>query len=842
MADIGIKINSDFKQAEKDFQSLAQMSDATRAKIEKFQQSFTTEQIDKFIDKNRLNAISIKATQGPLAASRAEMLGLQREIQRLIRSGLSPESDAIRKLSTDYDRLQKEIGQTTQKTSIFGGVITGILGADIVRMGLSYLVRGFKAVVTAASNTENSISQFTTMLGGSEAAARTLVNQLQILGAQTPFEFKDLADATQMLLGFGAATQGNIIPTLRMLGDLAQGNAERLQGISRVYGQIMSGGKMTAQDFNQLINQQVPIAQGLAKVWNVDVGQALQRIRSGAGVTATDVQKAMQIMTGAGGMFEGGMIRASQTFSGVMSTLQDSLTMSAAAIGEKLLPQLKNAALFVTRVVNSFLEWALQGNNLADTLQYIAIVVGSIASAIVIYKVAIIAAAAAQRAWLIIQAATVVAQVAYAAVTGAATASTLTFTGAVKALGVAMALNPVGLIVTAIAALIIGLILCVKHWDTVKYYAVDFAQTAAIWMIKLGLVIYGSVIRMVGQLAGQLARLPGPFGRMFAGVQSGAQIAVGAMERTRDSIIASQNASRAAHAEMLRRNAAEQSAANRTATVREEALTRVNAAESRRARTFTQLLEAMELSQNGHNVRMINQAQKFFTDRAEQEVANGASRLEFLRAQYAAIDQLHFRSNAEREAAATGLANAIVAEEKRIMAARVAFGQQMISNTGEMLRDLQTTFKNAGKESRALAVGMKAIAMAEAGINSYLAFTKALWSSPLPAPWNMVAAGIVLAAGLAKQAAIASTPIPSGQTGIQDYRVPDVRSNRNDGAAVMASAGEQVTVTPRGESSGGTTEINIKLDEEVLFRAVTKGIRTGRIDISDRNLGAGVFA
>lgn len=232
MADIGIKINSDFKQAEKDFQSLAQMSDATRAKIEKFQQSFTTEQIDKFIDKNRLNAISIKATQGPLAASRAEMLGLQREIQRLIRSGLSPESDAIRKLSTDYDRLQKEIGQTTQKTSIFGGVITGILGADIVRMGLSYLVRGFKAVVTAASNTENSISQFTTMLGGSEAAARTLVNQLQILGAQTPFEFKDLADATQLLLGFGAATQGNIIPTLRMLGDLAQGDAERLQGIS----------------------------------------------------------------------------------------------------------------------------------------------------------------------------------------------------------------------------------------------------------------------------------------------------------------------------------------------------------------------------------------------------------------------------------------------------------------------------------------------------------------------------------------------------------------------------------------------------------------------------------
>lgn len=840
MADIGIKINSDFKQAEKDFQNFSATAEGTRKNIERFIKEFKADQIDKFIDKQKLAGMAVTATQGPLAASRAQMVAYQREIERLIKGGFSPASVEVKRLAGEFNRLQKEVNQSTRQSSIFGGVITGILGADIVRMGLSYLVRGFKAVVEAASNTENSITQFTTMLGGSEAAARTLVTQLQILGAQTPFEFKDLADATKVLLGFGAATQNNIVPTLRMLGDLAQGDAERLQGISRIYGKIMASGRMQGDQFNQFIDNQVPIAQGLAKVWGVDVAQAMARIRSGAGVTAMDVQKAMQQMTGAGGMFEGGMIRASQTFSGVMSTLKDSLTMSAAAIGEKLLPMLKNAALFVTRVVNSFLEWAMQGNNLADTLQYIAIVVGSIASAIVIYKVAIIAAAAAQRAWLIIQAATVVAQVAYAAVTGAATASTLTFTGAVKALGVAMTLNPIGLIVTAIAALIIGLILCVKHWDTVKYYAIDFAQSAAIWMIKLGLVIYGSVIRMIGELAGQLARLPGPFGRMFAGVQSGAQIAVGAMERTRDSIIASQNASRAAHAEMLRRNAAEQSAANRTATVREEALTRVNAAESRRAQTFTQLLEAMELSQNGHNVRMINQAEKFFTDRAEQEVAQGASRLEFLRAQYAAIDQLHFRSNAEREAAATGLANAIVAEEKRIMAARVAFGQQMISNTGEMLRDLQTTFKNAGKESRTLAYAMKGVAMAEAAINSYLAFTKAL--AAFPPPFNYIAAGITLAAGLAKQAAIASTPIPSAQTGIQDYRVPDVRANRNDRAAVMASAGEQVTVTPRGEGSGGTTEINIRLDEEVLFRAVTKGIRTGRIDISNRNLGAGVFA
>ena len=120
-----------------------------------------------------------------------------------------------------------------------------------------------------------------------------------------------------------------------------------------------------------------------------------------------------------------------------------------------------------------------------------------------------------------------------------------------------------------------------------------------------------------------------------------------------------------------------------------------------------------------------------------------------------------------------------------------------------------------------------------------MAFTKAL--AAFPPPLNYVATGITLAAGLTKVAAIASTPI-SAQTGLTSYEVPDIRQNRNDGAPVRAQAGETVTVTPRGESATGVTNVSIKIGEAELFSIVQKGINTGEISVTNNNIGRGVFA
>ena len=108
MADLSLRIKSDFEQAERDFKALQSSSESARATMERFSNSFKGEQIDKFVEKNRMAALGVTATQGSLAGMQKEAAGLEREIQRLIGRGIDPQSAAIQKLRGEYDRLQSD--------------------------------------------------------------------------------------------------------------------------------------------------------------------------------------------------------------------------------------------------------------------------------------------------------------------------------------------------------------------------------------------------------------------------------------------------------------------------------------------------------------------------------------------------------------------------------------------------------------------------------------------------------------------------------------------------------------------------------------------------------------
>lgn len=322
----------------------------------------------------------------------------------LLDSFSSPMNKALGTVDSFNKKAQKGFSGTNMaaKNAGFsvGSIVKGIVGANLIQRGLGFIADGFKKIVTEAANYEMTLAGFTTLLGGNEAAAKKLVGQLQILGAETPFEFKDLANSTQMLLGFGAATKDNVIDKLRMLGDLSQGSAERLTRVARVYGQIMSGGIMKGQDFNQLIDAQVPIAQGLAKVWGVDVNSALKRVKNSGGIMASDVEKAMIQMTSVGGMFYQGMLRSSKTLTGLWSTFQDAISMTASGIGTELLPTLKEIVIEMTSGATSVLKW-VQANKVlvGQTFKYIIDGIKFIVGAVWSLRYAILSLTIAYMIW-----------------------------------------------------------------------------------------------------------------------------------------------------------------------------------------------------------------------------------------------------------------------------------------------------------------------------------------------------------------------------------------------------------------------------------------------------------
>jgi hypothetical protein len=107
--DLKLSIKADYEQASKAFKELANSSDEVRAKMEKFSDSFKTEQIDKFIDRQKITEIAMQGTRGEVAAMTTAQKNYEKEIERLIRSGLDPESEAIQRLRDEHDKLASRI-------------------------------------------------------------------------------------------------------------------------------------------------------------------------------------------------------------------------------------------------------------------------------------------------------------------------------------------------------------------------------------------------------------------------------------------------------------------------------------------------------------------------------------------------------------------------------------------------------------------------------------------------------------------------------------------------------------------------------------------------------------
>ena len=94
---------------------------------------------------------------------------------------------------------------------------------------------------------------FTPLLGGAEQAKAAL-KDLSGFAAATPFEMPDLAQASQTMLSFGEDSK-SLMPDLKMLGDISQGNSAKLSGLALVFGQVQSNGHLMGQDLLQMINQ-----------------------------------------------------------------------------------------------------------------------------------------------------------------------------------------------------------------------------------------------------------------------------------------------------------------------------------------------------------------------------------------------------------------------------------------------------------------------------------------------------------------------------------------------------------------------------------------------------------
>jgi tape measure domain-containing protein len=225
-----------------------------------------------------------------------------------------------------------------------GGAATLSKGFDLAAIGLKVgigaaLAGGAAAMgvgvkaVTSAANFEQTKVAFTTLIGDAAKAEQTLA-KLRTLGAETPFEFPELADAGRKLIAFGESAD-TVPETLRRIGDVSAGVQAPINEIAEVYGKARVQGRLFAEDINQLTGRGIPIIGELAKQFGVNESQVNKLVESGQ-VGFPQIEKAFIDMTGTGGKFSGMMEAQSKTTSGLFSTLKDTVNEVFLALGQPI--------------------------------------------------------------------------------------------------------------------------------------------------------------------------------------------------------------------------------------------------------------------------------------------------------------------------------------------------------------------------------------------------------------------------------------------------------------------------------------------------------------------------
>ncbi len=351
-------------------------------------------------------------------------------------------------------------------------VAAGQMIADFAKQASSKLAQVVKSGVDYNATMQSYLTNFKVMLGSEEAAA-TKLSEIRKMAASTPFSLDNLTSGTQTLLQFGIAAD-DTTGVLKRLGDISLGNAEKLQTLTRAYGKMSSAQKVTLENVNMMIDAGFNPLNQICAATGESMSDLYKRISDGK-VGFNELEAAVEAATSQGGQFYNGMLEASQTFNGRMSTLKDNVSALTGELTSGLFAALGNLVVKLNEVVVSFLDSDKKMAQLKETIGIVTAVVAAAGTAFLVYKGYVAAATVVTNAHKIAQA----------------------------ALNAVMAANPIALVVAALAALAAGLVTAYKTsetfrnavnsaWTSIKKGAQDAIGTVVDWINELVAKIKGA--------------------------------------------------------------------------------------------------------------------------------------------------------------------------------------------------------------------------------------------------------------------------------------------------------------------------------------------------------------
>lgn len=223
---------------------------------------------------------------------------------------------------------------------------------------------------------------------------------------------------------------------------------------------MSSAQKVTLENVNMMIDAGFNPLNQICDATGESMSDLYKRISDGK-VSFSELEAAVEAATSQGGQFYNGMLEASQTFSGRMSTLKDNVSALTGELTSGLFAALGELVVKLNEVVVSFLDSDEKMAQLKETIGIATAVVAAAGTAFLTYKGYVAAATAIE---VIHTAATTAMTAAHKAAEAGATGLAVAQAG----LNAVLKANPIGLVVSLLAALAAGLVTAYKTSETFR--------------------------------------------------------------------------------------------------------------------------------------------------------------------------------------------------------------------------------------------------------------------------------------------------------------------------------------------------------------------------------------
>lgn len=205
--------------------------------------------------------------------------------------------------------------------------LTALFGAGALTAGLVSFVKGSSA---AAASVEDLTIQLEVLTGSLETA-KSLIEQFRNEEKKSALNLEDYSTAAKTILAFGGSIE-DIMPTLKMLGDVSMGNSDRFGSLALAFAQTTAAGRLMGQEVLQFVNAGFNPLEQISRDTGRSMKDLKKEMEDGA-ISVAMVRAAFINATSEGGRFYRAIDKGSASTSAKINQFSAAVTQLKVAFG-----------------------------------------------------------------------------------------------------------------------------------------------------------------------------------------------------------------------------------------------------------------------------------------------------------------------------------------------------------------------------------------------------------------------------------------------------------------------------------------------------------------------------